>query len=274
MLEKLEHKPRAVSFILWFISFMAPFYILGVGFTYDQNLVWEILSSAIIYKLITYIWPCLILHLAAYTLIYPTFKRQGYTRYFLAYAGILYTLIAVGQATAYIDGKPAIMVSNLVLTLLVVALWLRDSYKPVNLEGKGKNWFLPLALFAFTAPRSAAKYSPPWFWMWETAIKQPILVIPALALDSLAGYGTLAYCLFTPLALTVAGKTGSVRPLTLRLTSLLGVAYSSIIWISTLVKLITGQYPSGWFPILWNAILHLPLLIICTYYFLVKWEKQ
>ncbi len=270
----MRARPRLLSILLWFSAFMSPLYVQGTGFVYDYNLVHRIMSSSMIYGFVTVIWPSLIMHLATYVLVLLSLRNPRYVRYFLAYAGASYILIGLGQSTSFIDGKLASMISNLILVVFIGLLWIRDALSPVEFKGRGTAWFLPLALFAFISPMATARQAPPWSWMWESAGKQPLLAVPALIADSLAGFGPVAYCFFTPLALTVAGRAGALRPMTLRLTSLLGMAFSSIIWAFSIAGISGGWIPpSERFSAMWNAVLHLPLLVICTYYFVVSWEK-
>ncbi len=58
-----------------------------------------------------------------------------------------------------------------------------------------------------------------------------------------------------------------------RLHSSRGLAFSSVIWIPTLVEIYGEWAATNWFPVMWNAILHLPPLVICTYYFLIDWKE-
>ncbi len=271
----IQKRARLIAFILWFIAFMSPLYVQWKGFVYDQRIVWEILSSSVIYNFTVWIWPSLILHLLAYSLLFLSLKNLKYVKYFILFSSLEYLMIGAGQSTAITRGGVESLISNLILIVLVGLLWLRDTHSQPNYEGKGPSWFLPLALFSFIAPGAASSIVPPWFWMWKIAASQPLYVIPALLGDAFAGFGAVAYCLFTPLAITLAGRYGAIRPLTLRLTSLLGVAFSSIIIGSSLIDIYTGALPIGkQLPVIWNAVLHIPLLITCTYYFLVRWPPK
>ena len=268
-LEALERRARLTSVALWLLAFMCPLYVQGEGFVYSNELIFRVLSSSLIYRLVEAAWPSLILHLLAYYLAYRALR--GDARPFLAYSGAAYLAIAVGQSTAVLDGRVVSLVSNAVLTVAVGALWIRDCLRPVEFEGRGSGW-LPLALFAFAAPAASAGGGAPWSWMWAEAASRPYMAIPAVLADALAGYGPVAYCLYTPLALTVAGGRGALRPLTLRLTSILGVVYSSIILVFSLLEIALGWIPPGRQALaLWNAVLHLPLLATCSYYFAVGW---
>jgi len=264
-------RDRLLALGVWFLAFMLPLYVEGEGLTYSSyHLVFRILSSALIYGFVTAIWPSFIMHLLAYLSAYRALK--GKARSFLAYAAAAYLLIGVGQSTAIVEGRAAFILSNMVLIVVVGLLWLKDLLEPVRYEGLGPKWFFPLALFAFISPFSAtATHKPPWFWMWEAIVKQPVLAIPAVVADALAGFGSVAFCLFTPLALTVAGKAGALRPITLRMTSMPGIAFSSIIIGSAIHGIVRGSLSSSdWVPLVWNAVLHVPLLVVCSYYFLVK----
>ncbi len=272
----VQRRARTVAFLLWFLAFMSPVYVQGRGLVYDQRVVWEVLSSSLIYGFVALVWPSLILHISVYALLALSLRDRRYVRYFLVLAGLEYLLIGVGQSISMVGGRIEALISNLLLILIVGSLWILDAVTPVEYEGRGSRWFLPLALFAFISPMGATSSSvPPWYWMWRRAPSQPLLIIPALLADALAGFGTVAYCLFTPLALTIVGREGALRPLTLRLTSLLGVVFSSIIVGSAVLGMLIGTIPTteqqG---VIWNAVLHVPLLVICSYYFAVGWRER
>lgn len=62
-----------------------------------------------------------------------------------------------------------------------------------------------------------------------------------------------------------------MRPITPRMTSMPEIAFSSIIIGSAIYGIESGSVPpSDWVPLAWNAVLHVPLLVACSYYFLVK----
>ena len=272
----VQRRARAVALILWFVAFMSPVYVQGRGFVHDQRVVWEVLSTSIIYSFTTLVWPSLILHVLVYSLLVLSLRNRRYSRYFVILAGLEYLLIGVGQSISLVRGRLEVLLSNLILIVLLGLLWLIDGASPVEYEGKGPWWFIPLALFAFVTPAGATLSAvPPWFWMWEFASSQPLYAIPALLADALAGFGVVAYCLFTPLAVTVAGREGALRPLTLRLTSTLGVVFSTIIIGSSALGIVSGAVPQAkQLGMAWNAILHIPLLVTCIYYLATRWEPK
>lgn len=274
--DRIQKRARPFAILLWFLAFMSPVYVQGRGFVYDQRVVWEILSSSAIYSFVTMVWPSLILHITIYSLLMASLRNRRYTRYFVLMAGFEYLLIGIGQSISIIDGRLEALLSNLILIILLGILWLRDGTDPAEYRGRGPWWFLPLGLFAFVTPAGATTSAvPPWFWMWKLASTQPLYAIPALLADAMAGFGAVAYCLFTPLAITVAGREGVLRPLTVRLTSTLGVAFSSIIIGSSIVGILSGAIPAAsQLGVAWNAILHLPLLVTCSYYLAVGWEGR
>ena len=258
-------KVRLTAFLIWFLAFMFPLYVQGEGFTYSYKLVYEVLGSALIYQFVQLVLPSLAMHLIALYLAYKALR--GEVRPFLAYASIAYLMIAVGQSTALIEGRLVMILSNTVLILLAGLLWLRDYLRPVSYEKSGPKWFLPLSLLAFLAPLTSAIEPTPWTWMWEKATSQPLFVIPALIMDALVGYGAVAFCFFTPLALTLAGRNGALRPITVKMTAMPGIAFSTIIIVNAVANVLSGVPEGRAFALLWNALLHVPLLVTSVYYF-------
>ncbi len=103
--------------------------------------------------------------------------------------------------------------------------------------------------------------------MWENAPRQPLLVIPALVMDALAGYGAVAFCFFTPLALTLAVRSGALRPITVKVTAMPGIAFSTMIIVSAVANVLSGVPEGRALTLIWNALLHVPLLVTGAYYF-------
>ena len=275
----LSRRPRVAAFLVWLVCFFTlPPYVESGGAEVGEA-IFSALSSSVIYEIVEELWPSLILHITLYLLLYLTVKRpEIYGRYFMIYAGVLYAGIAVGQGIAFTERFGLVIItSNVLLILLISVLWLRDGfrYKFEHVES-GVLKLAPLALFGFIAPFSRTVNAvSPWFYMWKTAFKCSwYIVLPALALDALAGFGVAAYCLFTPISLTLMGYVKALKPLTLRLTSITGLSFVVIIWATTVLTLINSQATSFWtlFDIIWNAILHLPLLIICGYFFFTPYR--
>ena len=265
----LIRRHRLLIFLICFSSFMMPIYLQELGWSHgNYEIVRLILSSAIIYQLVKMVWPSLIIHILAYWLVYRLIKTGS--REFIAFSGLLYLAIAFGQGTAFTKYGLSLLTSNIALMSAVGLLWLRDFREKVGLKGKGPAWFLPFGLFAFAAPMAGPT---PWAWIWESARANPLLALPAFTLDALAGFGAVAYCLFTPLALSSAARAGAIRPLTMRMTSMLGILYSTIIITFFIAGALVGSIPAGeFFKSLWNSVLHIPLLITCAYYFLIDVE--
>ncbi len=266
MLKWLVGRHRLLAFLVFGVSLVVPPYTEKLGWVVSERVpevVLLVLRSALIKHLVFAVWPSLALHVLAYWLLYRLAKAGS--RGFVAFSGLLYLAIAVGQGSAVTEYGFSILASNVILILAIGVLWLRDYRDKVSLEGRGPAWLLPLTLFAFIAPMPLPG-STPWAWMWKSTEASPITALSALAMDALAGHGVVAYCLFTPLALYSAAKTGALRPLTIRLTSLPGIFYALVVIASAAA---TPDFGS-----VWSAALHIPLLVTNTYYFLARLSAE
>lgn len=256
--------PRAAAFATWLALFFLPPYIERPG-----RMPWaatlEALSGSLANRTVELLWPSLLLHLAAYYSLYEALAR-GRARPFRLTAALIYAYVGLLQSTALTPGHGLVVItSNMAVSLILAALWLRG--RGPGGTGRPPRILLPLALFAFASPLARTSLSaPPWWWMWERVLGgEPAYAAPALLLDALAGYGAVAYCLFTPLALYVAFRLRPVPEYAVRLAGFTGAAYATIIIVRAAAAVAGGLAGFGAFMALWNAVLHVPLLAASLY---------
>ena len=274
-------RSRTTAFLIFILIFMfLPPYAEKTGFSMNTGvIIMNALSAAFIYQFVVLAWPSLLFHIPVYYFLYKLIKNDlSMIKYFMLYTGFLYLLIAFGQGTAYLDEYGLIIITNnLIIILIIGLLWLRDyiKYSPSTIDRRMLR-LLPLALFAYIAPSGKTGYTvPPWWGLWINAFKGNILSgLVAFIMDLIAGYGAVAYCLFTPLALVITLSTKAVSPLTMRLTALTGLIFAVLIWIFSGYTIMSTQLEI-WkvFGILWNMFLHIPLLVICGYAFIKKYDS-
>ena len=279
ILSWISNRPRLTAFLIFISIFIIiPPYIEKSSISTNVNMiVMKALSAAVIYQFVVLIWPSLLLHIPVYYFLYKIIKGDlNVVKYFMVYTGFLYLFIAFGQGIAYVDEYGLVVITNnLIIVSIIGLLWLRDyrRYIPSSIDRKVLK-LASLALFAYIAPLGRTGYaSPPWWSLWIHAFKGNLLsAVEAFTMDLIAGYGAVAYCLFTPLALVIALSAKSAGPLTIRLTAITGLTFAVLIWLSTGYTIMTTQLEFWRFSeILWNAILHIPLFTICGYAFIKKY---
>ncbi len=260
----LRSHPRVAAFATWLALFSLPPYIERPG-----RAAWaaplEALSGSLANRTVELFWPSLLLHLAVYYSLYEALAR-GRVRPFRLTTALIYAYVGLLQSTALtLSYGLVVITSNMAVSLILAALWLRGR-GPGGL-GEPPSLLLPLALFAFASPLARTSLSaPPWWWMWERVLAgEPAYAVPALVLDALAGYGAVAYCLYTPLALYVALRLRPVPEYAVRLAGFTGMAYATIIIVRAVAAVAGGLAGFGAFMALWNAVLHVPLLASSLY---------
>ena len=279
ILSWFSNRPRLTAFLIFISIFMViPPYVERANTFMNMSIVaMKALSAAVIYQFVVLIWPSLLLHIPVYYFLYKIVKGDlTIVKYFMIYTGLLYLFIAFGQGIAYIGEYGLVIITNNLIVISIIGLmWFRDYGRYVSSSiDRSVLKLVPLALFAYIAPIGRTGYtSPPWWGLWMNAFKGNLLsAIQAFTMDIIAGYGSVAYCLFTPLALVIALSTRSAGPLTVRLMAITGLTFAVLIWISAGYAMVSTQLGSWrFFEILWNAILHIPLFTICGYAFVKKY---
>jgi len=264
LVEAVNRYPRAAALATWLIAFFLPPYV-----QYPRRNPWaatsEALSCSLANRSVEVVWPSLLLHVTIYYSLYQALIR-GRSRAFQLVTALVYLYVAFLQSTAFTPTHGlVVLTSNLVVSIILALLWLRGGGPGV--EGSPPRLLLGLALFAYVAPLARTSLSaPPWWWMWERALGgAPLFAVPAIALDAVAGYGAVAYCLYTPLALYLAFRFKPVPEYAVRLAGFTGAAYAIIIIVRTAMAVAGGLTGFGAFMAAWNSLLHFPLLVASIY---------
>lgn len=175
-------------------------------------------------------------------------------RFVSAYAALLCGVLAVFQQTGWTASYGFVIVtSNVVLVSIVALLWAwellsgENDFRPRRIPAR--RWRIaPLALFAFLSPVDASTLAPDFN-----------------VLHLLTNEAGLTYCMMTPLMLTVLVLYyPTVNLALLRVASFVGMLFgvvNMIVWFLL--------SPSGW----WMGVLHIPLLVISSYAFVIGQSK-
>ncbi len=207
--------------------------------------VLEGLRNAIINTLVRLFWPALIIHvvfLVAVLLI--VLRHRLATTVFNVLCAVLYLMIAIGQSVGTSERYGlVIMVGNQVLILLVAISWIWECIaRRNNFTGNVNRdllWLVPFAILAF--------WSPP----------EPRPDITYLLKYLIAGYFGVAYCLTTPVVLTIMLlHYPRVNVSVLRLTAFLGLCFAVINVLSPIWVPRALMYRAIW----GGVVLHVPLL--------------
>jgi hypothetical protein len=175
-------------------------------------------------------------------------------RVFNIYMTLIYFGLALFQASAITEDYGFVILSgNLVLVFVLALAWVVETLVEGNDFSKRniplwKWWVAPLALLAYLAPVSSDSIAPDFN-----------------LLSMLSNPACLTYCMFTPVVIAVLTLFHPVVNLPLlRLMSFVGIIFG-------LVNMITWFVisPEGW----WMGILHLPLLLISIYCFVLSLDR-
>lgn len=201
--------------------------------------------------------------------LYPIFKTlpiilvfalvffgNRFNRIFSFYAGINYILIAVLQFVSISDTYGLAIVSgNFILTMAVALSWFwesaikRNDFTPRKINFI-RFWVVPLAFLAFWFPLN--------FESWK-----PDFNLSYIFTNSVG----LAFCNMTPVYLAILTLYyPRVNIVTLRITSLLGVIFGC--W-NLFMNFIIDPDNLWWF-----GVLHLPLVFISIYAFILSFRRS
>ena len=259
-IEKIQKKLELITRKWWFflifilIQFIIPPYTSkGVDWSEIGLITGEILSNAIVYSL---------------TAIFPIFKivpiiliisiiifRNKVSRIFSIYGAVTFVLFAFLQSIAKTETYGfGILTLNLVMFLIVAIFWFWEAISQKNdftpqKQPLWKYWGIPFAIFAFWYPVN------------------PNTLMPDFYLISLfTNMAGLAFCLMTPAYLVILTlHHPSVNIATLRVTSLVGLIIGIYnMWVNFFIS--PGEL---W----WNGVLHIPLLSISLYAFILSLLK-
>ncbi|MDD5583313.1 MAG: hypothetical protein PHS99_08920 [Candidatus Marinimicrobia bacterium] len=259
-LEKIQAKLELATRKWWFfliflfMQFIPPYASKGYEWPEMGMVTGEILGHAII---------------SNYAALYPIFKiapiilfiliiflRNGATRLFSIYVAINYVLIAFLQNIALTEKYGlGIVTINFIMFLLVAIFWIWEAIAQKNdftlrKQPPWKYWVIPLAFLAFWYPANPNTLMPDF---------NPIYLF-------INGAG-LTFCMMTPVYLAILTLYHPrVNIATLRITSLVGliIAFYNL-WVNFFIN------PSV---LWWNGVLHIPLLSISLYAFVLSLRKN
>lgn len=260
-LEKIQEKLEIITRKWWFLVL---FILLG---TITPPLVTKGFNPSMTGEIISYLLGhSLFAHGVLYT-FYPVFKivpivlvlaliiwGNKVSRLFSVYVGFNYLLFAFLQGIAVTDEYGlGIVLSNFIPMILVAISWFWEAYVVKNDFTPQrisiiKYWVVPLAFIAFWYPLNLVSMQPDFNFTY-------LFTNPA----------GLAFCTMTPVYLSILTLYyPRVNMVTLRITSLLGIIIGSWNMITNfLIK-----------PVLcWNGILHIPLLLISIYAFILSYKN-
>jgi hypothetical protein len=215
------------------------------------KLVIEVLAYATIYS-VPFFFP--FFKLIPLVLIVLLFLRpQRFTRFFYAWAAFNLLLIAIFQNMANTPTYGfAVLVGNVVMAMIVSLMFGRAALRaqePLRFERLPwwRYWVVPLALLAFWYPVNTSLIPP-----------APDFSLAGLLFNE-AG---LTFCMMLPVYLAVLTLASPVvdAPL-LRVTGFIG----TIIGLLNIWEFLMMSATYGW----WEAIVHLPLLSISLYTFIL-----
>jgi hypothetical protein len=231
---------------------MIPPYVSGgYDFRDISDVVYDILTGCF-YMSLSWIYPLFqVIPIILIVVLFAFGNRVR--RVFDLYAAISYVLFAFLQSIAFTEEfSLGIMFNNIVILLIVAAFWFWET-----LVGKNdftyrrlplwRYWVVPLALLAFWLPVNMDTFNPD--------------LSPLKFFTSGSG---LAFCMMTPVYIALLSLFyPRVNIATLRVTSLAGM----IIGAFNVLSFFFG--PENY---LWMGILHLPLLVVSVYGFVLSME--
>ena len=234
--------------LLFLVAFVLspPYASRGYSWPEIPDVIGEGLSHAAIYELVRLAWPAALLHVLALAVIAAVVLwGERAAPAFDLWAFATYLAIAVGQSTGISERYGLVVLTgNMVMALLVAFSWAwecavgRNRFRREYLA-KRRLWLVPLAAWAYWSPVEPFQLDPCYL---------------------LLGYFGVAYCLTTPVVLTLmALYYPDVNVPAMRLTAFLGLIFGVI---NVARPLTAGPTPTA----IWEGtILHLPLLITSAY---------
>ena len=174
-------------------------------------------------------------------------------RVFSLYVAFNYVLVALVQSVAVTEGYGlAVLTVNLVMFLLVALFWAWEALaRATDLSPRKRPlwryWVVPFALLAF------------WYPLHPTTMQPRFR--PGDLVTNVAG---LTFCMMTPVYLALMSLYHPrVNRATLRVTGLVGL----IIGLYNVLVNFFFEPATLW----WNGILHIPLLLLSIYGFVLSW---
>lgn len=256
--QELQSRIESVTRKWWFylsfllLQMLPPFTSIPVSSEQAGLVIGAALSQAILYDLVA-LFP--FFKILAILMIASVFLlKNQVSRYFSCYVGIFYILVALLQSIAFTEEFGLVVVTtNLVMFLIVGSMWFLEVVSAKNdfatpLLDRSRTWIVPLALLAL------------WYPIDE------VTMMPEFNLVSMFTNGAgLTFCMMTPVFLSVLILFyPHINPATFRVTSLVGVIIAFYNILSNFIL-----YPDL---LLWNGILHIPLIVISFYAFIISFK--
>jgi len=245
-LDALSGKPWFYA-LLFLIGFGFPPYA-SRGYAWGElgEVITEGLGHAVIYGFVDLVWPSVLLHLLALAILASVFLggERG-ARAFDIWAFVTYLMIGLGQGIGVSERYGVVVLTgNVFIVLLVAFSWGLECLTGWNRFRREylaprRAWLIPLAAWAYWSPVEPFRLDPRYL---------------------LVGYFGVAYCLTTPVVLTLmALYYPDVNRPVMRLTAFLGLIFG-VMNVSR--PLWAGPTPVA----IWEGtLLHLPLLITSSY---------
>ena len=254
---KLELITRKWWFLLLFIllgTIVPPIVTRG----FDPAKIGEIILYLLDHALIGYLPPSFYIVFKIIPIVLIFFlllSGNRVRRIFSLYVGIAYLLFAVLQGIAITERYGfGIVTGNFIQMLIIAAFWFWEASINENNFSPQKipiirYWVVPLAFLAFWAPINLETMQPDFNFVY--------------LFTNSAG---LAFCMMTPVYLAILTLYyPKVNIAVLRVTSLVGI----IIGFWNMVVNFLIEPDILW----WNGVLHLPLVFISIYAFILSFRK-
>ncbi len=240
--------------ILLILQMLPPFTSVPISSEQAGLIIGAALSQAIVYD-IAALFP-LFKILAILMIASVFFLKRQVSRYFSFYVGTFYILVAFLQSIAFTEEFGLVIITtNLLMFLFVGSLWFweavvrRNDFSTAHFD-KSRIWIIPLAILAFWYPIDGVTMMPDFN--------------PALLITNEAG---LTYCMMTPVFLTILILFyPHINTATFRVTSFVGLIIGFYNILSNFLI-----YPEL---LIWNGFLHIPLMIISIYAFILSLRKS
>jgi len=257
-LENIQTKLKLITRKWWFflifilLQFIPPYTSKGYEWAKMGIVTGQILKHAIIFD-------CSILYpifkiIPVILVILIIFLKNRATRLFSVYVGITYILFAFLQSIAVTEKYGlGIITINIIMFPLVAIFWLWEAVAQKNdftlqKQPLWKYWVVPLAFLAFWYPANPNTLMPDFSAIY--------------LITNIAG---LTFCMMTPVYLAILTLYHPrINIATLRVNSLVGIIIG-LYNINTNFFMLPGEL---W----WNGILHIPLLSISIYAFILSFR--
>lgn len=237
------------------LQFVPPYASKGFDRAETGWITGEILSRSIVYDC-SILYPIFKVIPVLLVLCIVVLKGNRVLRVFSLYVGATYVLFAILQNVALTAKYGlAILTINVVMFLLVATFWFWEALVQKNDFAPRKTSFrkyyvVPFAFVAFWYPANPTTLMPDFN--------------PAYLLTNVAG---LTFCMMTPVYLAILTiYHPRVNLATLRVTSVVGLVIG-------FYNVLTNFYM---FPdqLWWNGILHIPLLTLSAYAFVISFQTE